>query len=186
MKQSKIYTRTGDKGTTSLVGGSRVPKDHSRLEAYGTVDELNSHIGVVISSDECPAREREFLLDIQSRLFDIGSELACPPESPFKLPVSVSPQKTYALEQEIDRLYAELPAVNQFVLPSGTPLAAATHVARTVCRRAERRVLTLSGTAEVNPEIVKYLNRLSDYLFALARYFNHMSDTDEIFWKKDC
>lgn len=186
MPKAKIYTRTGDTGKTSLVGGSRVRKHSPRIEAYGTLDELNSLLGLITSHPETQPADRKFLTSVQSHLFDIGSYIACPPESKFQLPCGVTPARLEAMEHEIDRLDEALPRINRFVLPAGTPLAAQCHVARTVCRRAERRITALAETTTIAPEALAYINRLSDYLFTLARFNNIITDRPEIFWEKDC
>lgn len=186
MKKAAVYTRTGDNGTTSLVGGTRALKHSPRIEAYGTVDELNAHIGLILSNPDTRDDERRFLIAIQSHLFDIGSYLACDPEGDFTLPTGVTDQRLQALEQRIDLLDQALPRIDRFVLPSGSPLAAQTHVARTVCRRAERRITALAQQSAVAPEVIAYINRLSDYLFTLARFNNIITDTPEIFWQKNC
>lgn len=186
MKKARIYTRTGDAGTTSLVGGKRALKSSQRIEAYGTVDELNSFIGLVTSSPECPDREKKFLTAVQNHLFDIGSYLACPPDSQFQLPAGVTPARMDAIETAIDTLDAALPRIDRFILPGGSEISARCHTARAVCRRAERRIIALSQNTQVAPEVIAYINRLSDYLFTLARYLNIITDTPEIFWQKDC
>lgn len=186
MKKAVVYTRTGDSGTTSLVGGKRVEKHSERIEAYGTVDELNSHLGIITSHPDTDPATRSFLTKVQSHLFDIGSYLACDPHGEFQLPSGVTPDRIDRLENEIDRLDSVLPRIDRFVLPTGTPLSAACHVARTVCRRAERRLTALAASTHVEPQVLAYVNRLSDYLFILARFNNINSDTPEIFWQKDC
>ena len=185
MKKSNLYTRTGDNGQTSLVGGSRTDKDAPRLEAYGTLDELNAHLGIVRSSATDPA-VADALLWIQHRLFDLGAYLACPPESQFKLPVGITEDDITRLERAIDDLDSRLPRLDRFVLPGGCRASAETHVARTVARRAERRIVTLSRTVQLDPIAIRFVNRLSDYLFALARFNNISASVDEIFWQKDC
>ncbi|MBD5375058.1 MAG: cob(I)yrinic acid a,c-diamide adenosyltransferase [Bacteroides sp.] len=188
-KKSNLYTRTGDSGTTSLVGGSRTTKHSPRLEAYGTVDELNSHIGLLIShmpSNRDFAPIAHSLLKVQHRLFDIGAALATP-TGPGEEPANgVTDSAITELEHEIDRIDSQLPPLNRFVLPGGTIAASQAHVARTVCRRAERRTLSLATDTPVAPEILRYLNRLSDYLFAIARFNNVKTSSTEIFWDKDC
>jgi cob(I)alamin adenosyltransferase len=160
----KIYTRTGDSGETSLFGGSRVAKDDPRIEAYGTIDELNSAIGVVRASWPSSPIDKQ-LNAIQSDLFDIGAHLAAPGNDRF---AGVEPRRIEELERAIDAMESELQPLTNFIIPGGSLAAAQLHVARTVCRRAERRVVTL----EDNPATVAYLNRLSDYLFVAARYAN--------------
>lgn len=177
----KIYTRKGDKGTTGLIGGTRLPKHHLRIEAYGTVDELNSYLGLV--RDLYPEREIEQeILVIQDRLFTLGSHLASDPEkSRMKLP-EIHASDVELLEKAIDRMDAQVPPLTQFVLPGGHPTVSHTHIARCVCRRAERLVAALSEEAPVETEILMYLNRLSDYLFQLARYFSHKLGAIESPW----
>lgn len=182
----KIYTKTGDKGTTSLVGGTRVPKTHIRLEAYGTVDELNSHLGLLITylPDE---QDRNFLQQVQDKLFVVGSHLATDQEKTKLKDASViTPEQVETMEREIDRLDALLPPLTAFVLPGGSRGAAVCHVCRTVCRRAERRILALSEQAEISSELLAYVNRLSDYLFILSRKINLDEKKDEIFWNNSC
>lgn len=186
MHKAKVYTRTGDKGTTSLVGGTRVDKHNPRIEAYGTLDELNSHIGLITSQPQLQAQDKAFLTAVQSHLFDIGSYLACPEGSNFSLPTGVTPARMELLERETDRLDAALPSIDRFILPAGSQLAAMCHVARTVCRRAERRMTALASVTSIAPETIAYINRLSDYLFTLARFNNIKTDHPEIFWEKDC
>ena len=182
--KSKLYTRTGDDGTTSLVGGQRVPKDCARLEAYGTVDELNSWLGLVASSSKISAERRAQLHEIQCRLFDIGAILATEPDSKWQ-PAALKAEAIEALETLIDEVDGQLPPLRSFILPGGTPDAARAQVARTVARRAERRILALSREAAVAPEIFRYLNRLSDLLFALAREANLAAATPDIPWHAD-
>lgn len=188
MNKSNLYTRTGDLGTTSLVGGQRVSKSSVRLEAYGTVDELNAWIGVLASDPATPSVQVELLYFIQHRLFDLGAYLATEaPDNSMPLLESLSQSAISRIEHAIDTLDDATPKVNRFVLPSGTQLAAWAHVARTVCRRAERRIIELKNQgAYIDPSAIRFINRLSDYLFILARNFNHISDTPEIFWSKDC
>lgn len=186
MEKSIIYTRTGDHGTTSLVGGTRADKDSARLEAYGTIDELNSHLGLLASDTTLPTDVASTLHWIQHRLFDIGSYLACDPDGQFQLPPGADPEAIRRLEHAIDTIDSQLPRLNQFVLPGGTPQAAQAHIARTVCRRAERRIIALSRTAPVDPAVIAFINRLSDYLFVLARFNNIRQNQHEIFWQKNC
>lgn len=182
----KVYTRTGDKGSTSLVGGTRVPKDHPRLQAYGTLDELNSWIGLVASEPATlPAEITKSLHNIQNRLFDIGTILATEPESRWQ-PETLPMQAVTTLEQMIDTVDATMPVHNQFVLPGGCTTAARAQVARTVARRCERQLIALSDCLTVAPEILAYINRLSDYLFVVARKANYFNKVDEIFWHKSC
>lgn len=178
----KVYTKTGDKGETSLLGGTRLPKHHIRIEAYGTVDELNSHIGLV-RDQAIDAHSKEVLIEIQDRLFTLGSLLAADPKkNKMKLPEVKEEDVTY-LEKEIDKMDEVLPEMKHFVLPGGNTTVSFCHIARCVCRRAERATLKLSENEEVHPIIVKYLNRLSDYLFVLSRKLAMDSKAEEIPWK---
>lgn len=179
----KIYTRTGDAGETGLFGGARVGKDDPRVEAYGTVDELNSCLGVVRALGASSETD-ESLLHIQSDLFTLGAELACAPGKEDKLRMSVLGEADIArLEGWIDRSEAPLEPLKNFVLPGGSVCAAELHRARTVCRRAERCTLTASRTSPVRSELIVYLNRLSDLLFVLARYENHTAGLSDIPWR---
>lgn len=175
---SKIYTRTGDSGQTSLVGGTRVSKTHPRLEAYGTIDELSSHLGLLASmlTDE---HDRLFLLNIQHQLFVVSTLLATEEGSSYT-PAPLAPDAITALEQEIDALQSGVPPLRAFVIPGGCTAAAQAHVCRTVCRRAERRVLSLSEMASVDEGVIRFINRLSDYLFILARHLNIQCGAQEI------
>lgn len=184
MTKSNVYTRTGDLGTTSLVGGSRTTKNSPRLEAYGTIDELNSWLGLIACSTHLSSDDKALIASIQNRLFDIGSMLATEPESKWQ-PMPLPSESITAIEQAIDRLDAQLPAHNRFILPGGCEDSARTHIARCVARRAERRIVALAESVAVDPAIVKYVNRLSDYLFVLARAVNHNCGTSEIFWEKN-
>lgn len=186
MKKSNLYTGTGDAGQTSLVGGQRIDKDAARLEAYGTIDELNSQIGALIATRTLSDADAALLLEVQSRLFDVGGYLATDPASPYAGAMSrpVGVEQITAVEQAIDRLDASVPMLHSFVLPGGTVGAAQAHVARTVCRRAERRIITLSRTEPVESETLRYVNRLSDYLFILARALNHAAGVPETTWTK--
>ncbi len=178
----KIYTKTGDKGMTSILGGTKLNKHHIRIEAYGTVDELNACIGLLISEIEVHGLRTE-LTDIQNYLFVVGSHLAADPEnSKFELP-TLSEDYTAALEKSIDAMSAQVPSLRYFVLPGGSKTSALAHICRTVCRRAERRVVELASAEFVNPSIVVYLNRLSDYFFMCARYLNHLAGVSDIPWK---
>ena len=179
----KVYTRTGDKGTTSLVGGTRIAKDDTRLEAYGTVDELNSWLGLIEASSAIPFEAHSTLQAAMNRLFDIGSALATEADSTWQ-PDPFPPSATKALEDAIDSLEATLPRHNRFILPGGHPDSAKANIARTVARRAERRIITLAATVDVDSEIIKYINRLSDYLFVLSRVINNINHTPERFWEK--
>jgi cob(I)alamin adenosyltransferase len=170
---SRIYTKTGDDGTTALGDLSRVRKNHPRVAAYGSVDELNSVLGVLLTTGP---GERELLTLIQNDLFDVGADLCVPLPTGPDTRLRVRPEQGERLEHAIDRLNAGLAPLTSFVLPGGTPAAAWAHLARTVCRRAERDVITLSASERVNPQVVIYLNRLSDLLFVLARVYNNGSD----------
>ncbi|GAB4140246.1 MAG: cob(I)yrinic acid a,c-diamide adenosyltransferase [Bacteroidia bacterium] len=178
----KIYTKTGDKGQTSLIGGTRVPKHHIRIESYGTVDELNSWIGVLRDS-VTDASVTPVLIEIQDRLFTIGSLLAADPEKNKMALPQISESDISYLEKEIDAIDKEVPPMKSFVLPGGNIVVSYCHVARCVCRRAERNVIHLSDTAPVSEDILKYLNRLSDYLFMLSRALAHRMQAPEIPWK---
>ena len=178
----KIYTKTGDRGDTSLFGGQRVPKDALRIEAYGTVDELNSVIGRVVA--ETPdKRINEILTAIQGELFALGADLATPRSASAKLVRRFEPKDAHVLERQIDGLEARIRPLKSFILPGGSPVAAQIHVARTVCRRAERAVVRLSRNEDIGDGITVYLNRLSDLLFVLARYANHVAGVPETKWK---
>ena len=178
----KIYTKTGDKGLTSLIGGSRVPKNHIRIEAYGTVDELNSWIGLI--ADQVSNQETVFALrEIQDRLFTIGSNLASEPDkSKMKIPDLLENDVEF-LEKQIDSMNEVLPEMRFFILPGGHVTVSNCHIARCVCRRAERHVIHLNENEFVQETIIKYLNRLSDYLFVLARFIGHQMNVNEIAWK---
>ena len=179
-------TKTGDKGTTSLVGGTRVPKTHIRLEAYGTVDELNSNLGLLITY-LLDGKDKDFLQQVQDRLFAVGSHLATDREKmELKEASIISSEQVEMVEREIDRLDTLLPPLSAFILPGGSRGAAVCHVCRTVCRRAERRILALAEQCEVAPELLAYVNRLSDYLFVLSRKINQDEKKDEIFWDNSC
>jgi cob(I)alamin adenosyltransferase len=180
---SRIYTKTGDRGDTALGDGTRVPKDHVRVAAYGSVDELNSILGLLLALQPPPA-ESDLLRGIQNDLFDVGADL-CVPAPPKEAPgarLRVRPEQAVRLEAAIDRLNAGLQPLTSFVLPGGTPAAAWAHLARTVCRRAERDVVSLAHTEAVNPEVIVYLNRLSDLLFVLARVYNNQG-RDDVLWQ---
>jgi cob(I)alamin adenosyltransferase len=177
----KIYTKTGDEGKTSLLGGSRVAKYHLRIESYGTVDELNTAVGM-LRSLELPSGIAEVLIEIQNKLFTIGSQLASEPGEPkFKIPKLLAEDTVY-LETKIDEMEEELPVMRNFVLPGGHPSVAQAHVARCICRRAERIVLHLKDESEVPAEIPVYLNRLSDFFFVLSRKLAKDLGAEEIPW----
>ena len=175
---SKIYTRTGDDGTTGMGDGSRVEKDDPRIEAIGAVDELNSTTGFLLTH-ELPGSVRTSLTTIQHRLFDIGGEFSIPGTT------VITTEQVEQLEQILDELNADLPALKEFILPGGTESAAACHMARAVCRRAERRSYSLGKQATINPASLKYLNRLSDLLFVVARYLNKQAGEPDVFWQHE-
>jgi len=180
----KIYTKTGDDGTTSLIGGTKVPKSHFRIEAYGTVDELNSYVGLCRDLLTDPSA-RTILSEVQDRLFTVGSSLACDPEkAPGMALPDLKEEDIHLLEKEIDRMTELLPAMKHFILPGGQVAVSHLHVLRCICRRAERCCVRMQyeGIA-VDELVVKYLNRLSDYLFVLARFTGHQSGVEEIIWK---
>jgi cob(I)alamin adenosyltransferase len=177
----KIYTKTGDGGGTSLFGGTKISKDDIQIEAYGTVDELNSFLGVLISNVSEKELQTE-LKAIQPILFDIGSHLASDGKMPEYLP-PLDKAKTADLESSIDRMTNDLPPLKSFIMPGGNPRIADAHVCRVVCRRAERRVVSMVKThSDLNPFIQIYLNRLSDYFFVVARYIAHIDGIDEVKW----
>lgn len=185
MAKSNLYTRTGDGGTTSLVGGTRIKKNSPRLEAYGTLDEFSAFLGCVLSDRLCPEEVRGQLHAVQNMLFNLGGYLACEVEQGATPPAwGLSDADIERMEGWIDALDEQTPKIREFVLPGGCMLAAKTHVARTVCRRAERRILDVADKEYVDPALIGYVNRLSDYLFILARYFNFMEGVEEIVWKK--
>jgi cob(I)alamin adenosyltransferase len=176
---SKIYTRTGDDGTTGLGDGSRVAKDSLRVEAYGTVDEANSAIGVVLAVASVPDEVRNCLVEIQHDLFELGGELCIPGHS------AVEAGFVERLENELDGFNDDLPALKDFILPGGGEAAAACHLARTIVRRAERRTNTLAASELVRPELIQYLNRLSDLLFVIARVLSRVESGEEVLWKRE-
>ncbi len=179
---TKVYTRTGDDGTTGLGGGQRVPKDSARIEAYGTVDELSSAIGVAVALGLQP-RLAETLERIQNELFNLGSDLCILEEDKVKMPVPVVEERNVdALERLMDELSEELAPLENFILPGGSPGAAQLHVARTVCRRAERLAIALARLEPIGPFVVRYLNRLSDTLFVMARYENLKRGLPDVLW----
>ena len=177
----KVYTKTGDAGTTSLVGGKRVPKDCARLESYGTVDELNAHVGLLLTYVS-ENQDRECLISIQNRLFVVGAQLAT--EAPNVPSSVITDDDVTNLENNIDKAGEGLPKWRGFTLPGGCREAAIAHVCRTVCRRAERRILTLNFEEKVDPQLLKYINRLSDYFYVLALRLNFLHGTEEILWQK--
>ena len=175
---SKIYTRTGDEGSTGLGDGSRVPKEGLRVEAYGSVDEANSTIGVVLASPKLPERIRHCLIDVQHDLFDLGGELCIPGHR------MITAAYIERLEKQLDEFNGDLAPLKEFILPGGGPAAAACHVARTVCRRADRRCWSLARAEPVGPEVLKYLNRLSDLLFVLARVLARNESGGDVLWQR--
>ena len=176
----KIYTKTGDEGMTALFGGKRLAKDDLRIEAYGTVDELNSFIGLLNASFS-EASQNFFLTEVQKRLFTIGSSLASDPDKKLLRP-DITEQDIQLLENAMDTMDQLLEPLKNFILPGGDIAIGYAHVCRTVCRRAERRVISLSKSSEVDPLVIIYLNRLSDYFFVLARYIAHTKAVPEILW----
>ena len=182
--KSNLYTGTGDSGTTSLVGGQRISKCCTRLEAYGTVDEFSSFLGIVSSSENCPAELKTQILDIQNKLFDVGCYLATGVDKDdISLCNALDESNIECVERWIDDIDTQTPKIRAFVLPGGCELAAHCHVARTVCRRAERRILSLAQEEFVDPLVLRWFNRLSDYLFIVARYLNHVNGVEELVWK---
>jgi len=182
MKKSQVYTKTGDRGTTSLIGGTRVTKNHIRLEAYGSIDELNSYLGFLWSYD-VPEQISIFIQNIQSHLFVVGAYLATDSTvSDLRDKLDASESHILLLEREMDSLEDGLPELKTFVLPGGHPLISSCHVARTVCRRAERRIIELSLIEEIDPWVIRYVNRLSDYLFVLSRFLSNFLNLKEIPW----
>ena len=180
----KIYTKTGDKGTTSLIGGTKVSKAHLRIEAYGTIDELNSYTG--LCKDLITDKESTVVLqEIQDRLFTIGSALACDPQKETKMKIpDLEEDDINLLEKEIDKMNETLPPMKSFIVPGGHPTISHLHIARCICRRSERCCVRLEAeNNEVAPIIIKYLNRLSDYLFVLARYTAHLLKVEDMPWK---
>lgn len=187
MKKSLIYTATGDTGATSLVGGTRVKKNDTRIEAYGTVDELNAHLAMLVTAPSINPQARTTIMWVQNKLFNIGAYLATDnPNGDITQCNGLTSSDTARIEADIDSIDAQLPPLCQFVLPGGTHLAALCNVARTMCRRCERRIVTLSDTTYVDPPILRFINRLSDYLFVLGRQANIDAQVEEIFWNKDC
>ena len=185
-KITKVYTRRGDEGQTSLVGGQRVSKASVRLESYGTVDELSSHLGLLASMLP-EGHDKEMVESVQNNLFNVCTNLATDQDETPLYPSAYLPQGAIEqLEQEVDAIMELLPEKQGFVLPGGVAEAAQAHVCRTVCRRAERRIVELSATATVSPEVLQYVNRLSDYLFVLAKKLNFIAGHSEKLWQNAC
>jgi cob(I)alamin adenosyltransferase len=185
VKKSRLYTRQGDRGETSLFGGERVPKDHLRVEAYGQLDHLSACIGLLVVS--LPEGEmRDELRQVQNALFDMGAELATPPDSrlQYKLPRVIEEADWRRLERLLDAYDAQVPPLRTFVLPGGDETAARAHLARTACRTAERAVVRLAHEEEVRADLLVYLNRLSDFLFVCARLLNHRAGVEEVAWQQ--
>ena len=186
MKKSLIYTRTGDNGTTSLVGGARVSKTHVRLEAYGTIDELDTHLGLLLTY-LTESDDREIILWVQHKMFTIGSYLATDQtQTDLRVESKIHDTDIERLELAIDTIDRNLPPLKAFVIPGGSRESAVCQVCRTVCRRAERRILALSESCLVEDNVIAFINRLSDFLFVLARKLNILTQTSEIYWDKSC
>ena len=180
----KIYTKTGDKGQTGLIGGTRISKSDIRLEAYGTVDELNAHIGLLVTREMKP-EHKVFLQNIQNLLFTVGSNLATDTTKiDFRKESMMKEEYITTIENEIDRIDALLPPLNNFVLPGGNETAALCHICRTIARRAERRIIEMGGTYDVDNKVIMFTNRLSDYFFTLSRLMQIDAQQQEIFWKQ--
>lgn len=183
---AKIYTKTGDTGTTSLVGGTRVPKTHVRLEAYGTIDELSSNLGLLVTY-LTESEDKTTLLHIQHKLFTLGAYLATDTnQTALRLEAQIDTTDITEMEQQIDTITASLPELKAFILPGGGRAAAICHVCRTICRRAERAILAIQQEHTVDTLVTTYINRLSDYLFILARKLNSLDNIPEICWQKSC
>ena len=186
MKITRVYTKTGDKGETSIVGGIRVKKSCERLEAYGTVDELSSQLGLLASLLPDGA-DKDLIIRIQTNLFNVCTNLATDQsQTPLYDSAKMVDGEIELLEQEVDRIMKILPERQGFILPGGCQAAAQAHVCRTVCRRAERRIVALSEVAQISPETLQYVNRLSDYLFVLAKKINFNAGVSEIVWQNVC
>lgn len=186
MKITKVYTRTGDQGETSLVGGVRIKKSDIRLEAYGTVDELSAHLGMLVAMMS-EGEERDTVIRVQNNLFNVCTHLATDQsQTPLYPSAHLTDGEVELLEERIDTLMKQLPERQGFILPGGCKTAAQAHICRTVCRRAERRISALAEIAQVGPEMQRYVNRLSDYLFVLAKIINFNEGKSEIIWKNAC
>lgn len=184
MAKSSVYTRTGDGILTSIIGGERIPKYSLRLEAYGTVDELSSFIGNLVADDSVIDEQRIQLLKVQNMLFNIGGYLATPPSIRKEEVPGLTSNNITEMEGWIDIMDEQLPKLNNFIIPGGCEASAKANMARTVCRRAERRILQLAEQEKINPLIFAYVNRLSDYLFVIGRYLNKFANFEEIIWQK--
>lgn len=183
---NKIYTKTGDKGTTSLVGGVKVKKDDDRIEAYGTVDELNSYIGLLITK-VADGSDKQFLEGIQNVLFVIGSYLATDQsKSVLRKSTVIDEHMVKTIENEIDNILGIIPPQKTFILPGGTEAASIAHICRTICRRAERRIYAMADSSKIDEYLLEYINRLSDYLYVFARKLNFISGEEEKIWQKTC
>ena len=179
----KVYTKTGDKGTTSLIGGVRVKKNSKRLESYGTIDELNSFLGMLRSVEIVNGEKRiTEILEIQSRLFDVGAYLATEQKENEEISIKISESDIKYLEDAIDEMDAILPAMKYFILPGGSLLISYAHISRTVCRRAERNIISLGENVDLNPLAIAYINRLSDYLFMFSRWAAFNENIEEHHW----
>jgi cob(I)alamin adenosyltransferase len=186
MKITRVYTRTGDKGETSLVGGVRIKKSDIRLEAYGTVDELSAQLGMLVSMMEA-GEERQMVVRVQNILFNVCTHLATDQSQTPLYPSARVPEEEVArLEERVDLLMKQLPERQGFILPGGCPAACQAHICRTVCRRAERRIAALAEVATVGTEVQQYVNRLSDYLFVLAKVINYNAGVSEVVWENAC
>lgn len=184
--KSSLYTRTGDDGTTSLVGGARAKKNCARLEAYGAIDELSSYLGAIASDIRCDSELQGQVRAIQNELFNVGAYLATRPTVGEEQGcASLTPEKMSQLEGWIDALDEQTPKINAFILPGGSELASKAHLARVICRRAERRIIDLADEEYVDPNVKAYINRLSDYLFIAARYINFMRGVNEVVWQQN-
>ena len=186
MKITKVYTRTGDQGMTSLVGGVRIKKSDIRLEAYGTVDELSAHLGMLVAMMQ-EGDERDLVIRVQNNLFNVCTHLATDQsQTPLYPSAHLAEGEIEILEKRIDELMSQLPERQGFVLPGGVPAACQAHICRTICRRAERRIAALAEVAQIAPEMEQYVNRLSDYLFVLAKIINFNEGKSEIVWQNVC
>ena len=184
MAKSTVYTRTGDGINTSIIGGDRIPKYSLRLEAYGTVDELSSFIGNLVADDSVIDEQRADLLKVQNMLFNIGGYLATPPKIRKEEVPGLSQENIDEMESWIDTMDEQLPKLNNFIIPGGCKASAKANMARTVCRRAERRILQLASEEQISVLVIAYINRLSDYLFVIGRFLNKFADFEEITWQK--